>query len=241
MGSGGGKSVFSIKVRPAGRHPPRCRTLGNSLRIFCVLPGGITAQPAPNPAGKADAARLDKLRPPDLIDQVTAQEAFNAVSRGGFNDLQTVLAICERHGDYCVIGGLAVNSYVQPVYTMEAELVISADTLPAVRADLVAAGFTVHDETWSLNAQRPGSELRIQFTKNPRYQGFIAAAVPAKVVGCDARVAALRDLVTGKTLAWSDPKRRLSKRKKDEADLIRLAEVFPEVRPMLPETLRRQL
>ena len=25
------------------------------------------------------------------------------------------------------------------------------------------------------------------------------------------------DLVTGKTLAWSDPKRRLSKRKKEEA------------------------
>ena len=46
---------------------------------------------------------------------MTAQEAFNAVSGGGFNDLQAVLAICERHGGYCVIGGLAVNTYVRPV------------------------------------------------------------------------------------------------------------------------------
>jgi hypothetical protein len=172
---------------------------------------------------------------------VTAQEAFNAVSGGGFNDLQAVLAICERHGGYCVIGGLAVNTYVRPVYTMDADLVVSADGLPAVRADLVAAGFVLHDETWSLNAQHSGSELRIQFTKDPRYQGFIASAIPAKVLGCDARVASLCDLVTGKTLAWNDPNRRLSKRKKDEADLIRLAEEYPKVRALLPDALRRQL
>jgi predicted nucleotidyltransferase len=83
--------------------------------------------------------------------------------------------------------------------------------------------------------------LRILFSRDLRYQPFIAAAVPAKVLGCDAMVASLPDLVTGKVLAWSDPQRRLSKRKKDEADLIRLAEDHPEVRPLLPEELRRQL
>ncbi|MES1167140.1 MAG: hypothetical protein ABUL68_03985 [Pseudomonadota bacterium] len=172
---------------------------------------------------------------------MTAQEAFNAVSKGGFNDLETVLAICRGHGGFCVIGGLAVNTYVRPVYTMDADLVIASDKLPLVRSDLLAAGFAVHDETWSLNAQKPGSDLRIQFTKDARYQPFLAAAVPAKILGCDAPVAALRDLVAGKIFAWSDPQRRLSKRKKDEADLIRLAEDFPEVRPLLPQELRRQL
>lgn len=172
---------------------------------------------------------------------MTAQEAYNAASKGGFNDLETVLAICRRHGGYCVIGGLAVNTYVRPVYTMDADIVIASDKLPLVRADLLAAGFSVHDEQWSLNAQKPGSDLRLQFTKDPRYQPFLAAAVPAQILGCDALVASLRDLVTGKILAWSDPQRRLSKRKKDEADLIRLAEDHPEVRPLLPEELRRQL
>jgi hypothetical protein len=172
---------------------------------------------------------------------MTAQEAFNAASRGGFNDLETVLAICRRHGSYCVIGGLAVNTYVRPVYTMDADLVIATDKLPLVRADLLAAGFTVQDEQWSLNAQYPGSDLRIQFTKDSRYQSFPAGSRPAQVLGCDAHVASLRDLVAGKILAWSDPERRLSKRKKDEADLIRLAEDYGEVRPLLPEELRRQL
>ena len=172
---------------------------------------------------------------------MTAQEAYDAVSGRGLNDLQTVLSICERLGGYCVIGDLAVNTYVRPVYTMDADLVIAADKLAAVRAELIAAGFTVHEEEWSMNAQHPTSELRIQFSKDLRYQSFIAPAVPAKVLGCDARVAALPDLVAGKVLAWSAPKRRLSKRKKDEADLIRLAEEYPEVRALLPETLRRQL
>ena len=172
---------------------------------------------------------------------MTAQEAYNAVSKGGFNDLETVLAICRRHGSYCVIGGLAVNTYARPVYTLDADIVIAADKLPLVRAELLAAGFTMQEETWSLNAQMPGSDLRIQFTKDPRYQPFLKAAVPAKVLGCDAFVASLRDLVAGKILAWSDPRRRLSKRKKDEADLIRLAEDYPEARSLLPEELRRQL
>jgi hypothetical protein len=172
---------------------------------------------------------------------MTAREAYDAASKGGFNDLETVLALCRRHGDYCVIGGLAVNTYVRPVYTMDADLVIATDKLPLVRADLIAAGFTVQEEPWSLNAQHPGSDLRIQFTKDSRYQSFPASAVPAQVLGCDALVASLRDLVAGKILAWSDPRRRLSKRKKDEADLVRLAEDYPEVRPLLPEELRRQL
>jgi hypothetical protein len=185
---------------------------------------------------------MDKGRAAAMIRSLmTAREAFDAVSNGGLKDLETVLAMCRKHGSYCVIGGLAVNTYVRPVYTMDADIVIAADRLPHVRAELLAAGFAVHEETWSLNAQKTGSDLRILFSRDLRYQPFIAAAVPAKVLGCDAMVASLPDLVTGKVLAWSDPQRRLSKRKKDEADLIRLAEDHPEVRPLLPEELRRQL
>lgn len=41
---------------------------------------------------------------------MTAQEAFAAASKGGFNDLATVLATCRRHGDYRVTGGLEVST-----------------------------------------------------------------------------------------------------------------------------------
>lgn len=77
--------------------------------------------------------------------------------------------------------------------------------------------------------------------QGPRYQPFLGSAIKAKVLGCDAHVASLSDLVTGKVMAWQDSQRLLSKRKKDEADLIRLAEDYPQVRPLLPEELHRQL
>ena len=55
------------------------------------------------------------------------------------------------------------------------------------------------------------------------------------------QVAALRDVVRGKLWAWSDSTRRRSKRQKDLADLMRLAESNPEVRAMLPAEIVAEL
>jgi len=38
-----------------------------------------------------------------------------------------------------------------------------------------------------------------------------------------------------------NPSRRLSKRKKDELDLIRLAEAYPQLRDLYPTDLREQI
>jgi hypothetical protein len=54
-------------------------------------------------------------------------------------------------------------------------------------------------------------------------------------------VAQLADIVQGMLWAWSDPQRRLAKRKKDELDLIRLAESYPELLPRYPSELRSML
>jgi hypothetical protein len=48
----------------------------------------------------------------------------------------------------------------------------------------------------------------------------------------------LENVVRGKI--W-DPTRRLSKRKKDELDLIRIAEKYPELRTMMPPAISNQL
>ena len=45
----------------------------------------------------------------------------------------------------------------------------------------------------------------------------------------------------GKLWAYGDPQGRLSKRKKNELDLIRLAEVYPELKSLYPSELRDQL
>jgi hypothetical protein len=55
------------------------------------------------------------------------------------------------------------------------------------------------------------------------------------------QVAALEDVVRGKLWAYSDSARRRSKRQKDLADLMRLAESHPEVRTMLPAEIVAEL
>lgn len=59
-----------------------------------------------------------------------------------------------------------------------------------------------------------------------------------ETLGVRLRVACLEDLVQAKIWEWSDPRRRLSKRKKDELDLIRIAESYPEFLPTLPASIR---
>jgi hypothetical protein len=51
----------------------------------------------------------------------------------------------------------------------------------------------------------------------------------------------LPDLFQGKLWAASDPERRLIKRSKDELDLVRIADTYPEYLPLLPEALRSRL
>ena len=55
------------------------------------------------------------------------------------------------------------------------------------------------------------------------------------------RVASLRDTLDGKVRAYSDDRRRQSKRLKDLADIVRLVESHPELRSCLPDSIRNQL
>jgi hypothetical protein len=104
---------------------------------------------------------------------MTASTVFGAIS-GSSDDFQQVVALCESLRDYCLIGGLAVNCYVEPVYTMDADFALAAAHLGPVKQRLAALGFEVEDHPHSLNALRPGSQLRIQFTKDARYAAFQA-------------------------------------------------------------------
>jgi hypothetical protein len=171
---------------------------------------------------------------------MTAQTAFGNIS-GSSDDFQQVVAVCESLRDYCLIGGLAINCYVEPVYTMDADFALASAHLQSVKEQLLKLGFDVEDFPHSLNALRPGSQLRIQFTRDERYAAFPARAEIRETLGVRLRVAALSDLVQAKIWAWSDPKRRLSKRKKDELDLIRIAEKYSQFLPQMPEAIRRQI
>jgi hypothetical protein len=172
---------------------------------------------------------------------MTASEVFEAVTGSGSSDFALVVNILNRRGRWCLIGGLAVNCYVEPVYTLDADIVVIASELPTIKDELISAGFAVEEFPHSLNARMPKSDLRIQFSLDPRYQEFVNDTTIRDVLDQQVPVASLSNVVRGKIWAWSDDTRRLSKRKKDELDLIRISEAYPELRNVMPEEIRKQL
>ena len=172
---------------------------------------------------------------------MTAEEIYESVTNGGTSDFAQVASILAQHGPWCLIGGLAVNCYVEPVYTVDADIVVVAEHLSMIRDELAAAGFRIEQFAHSLNAKKASGKLNIQFTQDERYQDFVSRAKVQEVLGRSVPVADLKDIVQGKVWAWSDEKRRLSKRKKDELDLIRIAESYPELKSLMPREIASQL
>src|SRR6266851_2117530 len=101
---------------------------------------------------------------------MTESEIFEAVTGGGSTDFAILAGILYKHGRWCLVGGLAVNCYVEPVFTLDADIVVGASELSAIQAELIARGFSVDEFTHSVNAQMKGSQLRIQITLDQRYQ-----------------------------------------------------------------------
>jgi hypothetical protein len=93
----------------------------------------------------------------------------------------------------------------------------------------------------SVNLSAPGSDLRIQFQTDPRYQEFPARAEVREVLGHRLPVARLEDVMRGKVWAAGDPGRRASKRQKDLADIARLLEEHPELRQLVPQPILQRL
>src|SRR5215471_6233991 len=120
---------------------------------------------------------------------MTAVEAYELTTQGGATDFHRIIDACESLGPYCVIGGLAVNCYVEPVYTLDADIVVIATGLQQLARSLEQQGFRVDSHPHSLNAQAPESKLRIQFTTDERYQTFLMRAVEAEVLGRRVRIA----------------------------------------------------
>jgi hypothetical protein len=172
---------------------------------------------------------------------MTASEVFESVTGSGSSDFALLISILNQHGPWCLIGGLAVNCYVEPVYTLDADIVVAALKSASIRNDLVVAGFLVQEFPHSINARMQGSELRIQLSTDPRYQDFLNDTQIKEVLGEQVPVAALVKLVQGKIWAWEDDSRRPTKRKKDELDLMRILEIYPETRSLMPEEIQKQV
>jgi hypothetical protein len=173
---------------------------------------------------------------------MTGKTFLNRVANGQTDAVALLLSLLEQTGaGYCAVGGLAVNAYAEPVVSLDLDLVVVTDKIQAVCEAAAAKGIRIERFEHSVNLTVPGSDLRIQIQTDPRYQEFIPRAEHRSVLGYMMAVAALEDVVRGKVWAYSDKKRRKSKRQKDLADILRMAETHPEVRRHLPPEIESQL
>jgi len=173
---------------------------------------------------------------------MTEKEFFNTVLNGSEDVLQLFLeAVSSAAGvGYCVIGGLAVNAYAEPVVSLDLDVVVTAEDIERV-CKVIEGHFRVERFTHSVSLSSGKSSLRIQLQTDARYLDFIGRASTHTVLGYKMRVASLEDVLQGKIWAYLDEDRRKSKRQKDLADIARLVEAFPCLAERLPEEIRKIL
>lgn len=172
---------------------------------------------------------------------MTKKEFLNAVSNGKEDIIQIFLdALTKLRANYCVIGGLAVNAYAEPIVSLDLDIIVAVESFEAV-CKTIGAHFKIESFANSVNLNSDKSDLRIQLQTDPRYQDFIDRAVSQTVLGYEMKVASVKDVLQGKIWAYSDEQRRKSKRQKDLADILRLIEVYPSLSDLIPESIKKRI
>jgi hypothetical protein len=170
-----------------------------------------------------------------------ASAFWRAVTVDETNLLARFLDVLRNMGaHYCVVGGQAVNAYVDPVVSLDLDIVVAVEQLQSLESKL-AREFRVERFPHSLNVSAPGSDLRVQIQTDPRYAGFVARATERVILGRSLVTAAIDDVMQGKVWAAQDQTRRPSKRQKDLADIARLLEAYPELRLKVPDDVLARL
>lgn len=157
------------------------------------------------------------------------------------NLLEELVALFGEHGiQFCVIGGQAVNAYVEPLVSLDLDLVVALHQFDQVE-ELLNRHFVLKRFPHSLNISSAGSDLRVQIQTDERYAPFVERATRHEVLGLELPVASLEDVLRGKVWAALDAERRGSKRQKDLADIARILEKYPELRSQVPQEIRIRL
>jgi hypothetical protein len=168
--------------------------------------------------------------------------AFRRTVTADYSDLLGLVVRSLRDAaiPFCVIGGQGVNAYVEPLVSLDLDIVIAAGRIDDA---LRAFGPSVQVERFehSVNLATGGSDLRVQIQTDARYAPFVAQAVEREVLGSRLPVAAIEDVLQGKIWAAQASQRRPSKRQKDMADIARLIEDYPHLRDLVPKELLDRL
>ena len=173
---------------------------------------------------------------------MTKREFFRAIAKEKKDLLQEFVDILKKGKiPFCIIGGLAVNAYAEPVVSLDLDVVIIVERLNDLIGILSRKKYKIKKYANSVNIASSFSDLRIQLQTDPRYQAFLKRSTYRDVLGYRLPVAAIEDVIQGKIWAASDDTRRSSKRQKDLADILRLIETKKSLVSLLPQALKKKL
>src|SRR3970282_26 len=134
---------------------------------------------------------------------MTRKEFLNSLGNAKEDIVQQILDLVkEMNIDYCLIGGLAVNAYAEPVVSLDLDLVIAIEATDKFLEN-VQTIFSVERFPHSLNLSTDKSDLRIQIQTDERYQDFLSRSSKKEVMGYEMKVAAIEDVLQGKVWAYS--------------------------------------
>lgn len=157
---------------------------------------------------------------------------WKAVTLDKSNLLDELFALLQEHGvRYCVIGGQAVNAYVEPLVSLDLDLVVAVNQIDEVRR-IFEGHFQTEVFPHSINISAPGSNLRVQIQTDPRYADFVDRASTREVLGLQLPVASVEDLLQERI--WNGSKRSF-------LDIERLLESYPALRSSAPQEILTQL
>ncbi len=173
---------------------------------------------------------------------MTGKKFMNAIANAQEDILQLFLDILGKtKATYCVVGGLAVNAYVEPVVSLDLDIVVDTKDIDKVCEEAADKGLKVEKFEHSVNLSSFKSDLRIQIQTDSRYQEFISRSSLKEILGYKINVACLEDVLKGKVWAYLDEQRRRSKRQKDLTDIMRLVEAFPSLESHIPAVIQKKL
>ena len=129
---------------------------------------------------------------------MTEKAFLNKIANGKSDIIQLFLdKLDELKIDYCVIGGLAVNAYAEPVASLDLDIVLAIKDTEKLLS-LIKNVFRIDKFKHSINLKHPDSDLRIQLQTDERYLSFITNASEKKIFGYTMKVAVLEDVLKEK-------------------------------------------
>jgi len=130
---------------------------------------------------------------------MNGKKFMNTVANGKEDILQIFLDILENtQAAYCIVGGLAVNAYVEPVVSLDLDVVIELEDIDKVSKNAIEKDLKVERFEHRVNLTSSKSDLRIQIQTDSRYQEFLSRASSKEVLGYKMNVASIEDVLQGK-------------------------------------------